>query len=479
MRNKLLAVLASLAAGLLCTPALNADSFTLKFDRAKASFSFSGGKVTMKEESDSYDAHFRTYAGTIRPGETIQLGLTSLEGYRPDEGIGANSTFISVSAVMKGSRYLEDTPASRNADTERGKYASLSTSYTVPQGAEKVSICMSFSSTGGIDWAPMASALTVFIDYDVEQDAAPVPSKEKSSPFGKGKDRHGSDEEGGSDVEVDSDAVNWDGWMDYAIPAAAIAGITGIIAGIRKRRHPKSSGDDDSGDEEPEEDEEEQQPACRYAMRMYKDFGDTLFPGDAPRQVYAQIVRIGAGGEEQPDPALTAKLTVSGDNYLRVSPSASLKAGWKAADVFAPETGTIPQEGIVTFSLAGAKGSYTNHVHFQIRAGEIVFGQDNLTIPAEYYKPVRLPFLATGMEADAHVTASIPNGPYEVTVEWNPELRLHEAVITEISAISRVIYQSGYNVSDACRSVRELFPESPHRDTILAFIELSDRGIIR
>ena len=54
-----------------------------------------------------------------------------------------------------------------------------------------------------------------------------------------------------------------------------------------------------------------------------------------------------------------------------------------------------------------------------------------------------------------------------------------DAVITEISAIYRVIYQSGYNVSDACRSVRELFPESPHRDTILAFIESSARGIIR
>ena len=74
MRNKLLAVLASLAAGLLCTPALNADSFTLKFDRAKASFSFSGGKVTMKEESDSYDAHFRTYAGTIRPRDVARNG---------------------------------------------------------------------------------------------------------------------------------------------------------------------------------------------------------------------------------------------------------------------------------------------------------------------------------------------------------------------------------------------------------------------
>ena len=54
-----------------------------------------------------------------------------------------------------------------------------------------------------------------------------------------------------------------------------------------------------------------------------------------------------------------------------------------------------------------------------------------------------------------------------------------EAVITEISAIYRVIYQSGYNVSDACRNVRDMFPESRHRDTILAFIESSARGIIR
>ena len=52
-------------------------------------------------------------------------------------------------------------------------------------------------------------------------------------------------------------------------------------------------------------------------------------------------------------------------------------------------------------------------------------------------------------------------------------------VINEIGSIYRLIYNSGLNVSDACRQVRELFPESVHRDRILRFIEASRRGIVR
>ena len=54
-----------------------------------------------------------------------------------------------------------------------------------------------------------------------------------------------------------------------------------------------------------------------------------------------------------------------------------------------------------------------------------------------------------------------------------------EATIAEISAIYRVLYGSGLNVSDACRKVREDFAPSRWRDTILSFIEGSSRGIIR
>jgi len=51
--------------------------------------------------------------------------------------------------------------------------------------------------------------------------------------------------------------------------------------------------------------------------------------------------------------------------------------------------------------------------------------------------------------------------------------------INEIGAIYRLIYNSGLNVSDACRQIREFFEPSGHRDKILAFIEGSHRGIIR
>ena len=52
-------------------------------------------------------------------------------------------------------------------------------------------------------------------------------------------------------------------------------------------------------------------------------------------------------------------------------------------------------------------------------------------------------------------------------------------VITEIGSIYKVIYNSGLNVSDACRQIRELFDPSDHRDRILSFIETSQRGIVR
>ncbi len=52
-------------------------------------------------------------------------------------------------------------------------------------------------------------------------------------------------------------------------------------------------------------------------------------------------------------------------------------------------------------------------------------------------------------------------------------------IITEISNIYKVIYNSGLNVSDACNKVEADFPPTPERDTILQFIRGSKRGIIK
>ena len=48
-----------------------------------------------------------------------------------------------------------------------------------------------------------------------------------------------------------------------------------------------------------------------------------------------------------------------------------------------------------------------------------------------------------------------------------------------IKNIYKVIYQSGLNVSDACKKVEEEFEESVEKRTILDFIARSKRGIIR
>ena len=53
------------------------------------------------------------------------------------------------------------------------------------------------------------------------------------------------------------------------------------------------------------------------------------------------------------------------------------------------------------------------------------------------------------------------------------------AQIENIRDIYRIIYQSGLNVSDACKKIESEFPESEEKRTILDFIAASKRGIIR
>jgi UDP-N-acetylglucosamine acyltransferase len=51
--------------------------------------------------------------------------------------------------------------------------------------------------------------------------------------------------------------------------------------------------------------------------------------------------------------------------------------------------------------------------------------------------------------------------------------------IDEIHNIYRVIYQKGFNISQALDVVAKEFKPSPDRDYILEFIRSSERGIIR
>lgn len=52
-------------------------------------------------------------------------------------------------------------------------------------------------------------------------------------------------------------------------------------------------------------------------------------------------------------------------------------------------------------------------------------------------------------------------------------------VIEEIQHIYRIIYQKGHTISKALLTVEEEIPSSVHRDLIINFVKLSEKGIIR
>ena len=228
------------------------------------------------------------------------------------------------------------------------------------------------------------------------------------------------DDNVGAHYEEDNDAWNFDGPWPFAIPASVIAAIVGY--GLTRRKDGDGNG------------EEQPQQSGRCEMVIYKDFGNTLMVGDMPSQVYAKIVRKTPQGDRD-DPALTALISItSGDGYLMVS-GGGMQNGWCTAWVGAPESNDVPNEGIVTFRMGNEHGSYTNRLHFVIEAGEVIFGQPNLTLPAHYEKEARLPFVVTGIEQGAPVKVAItdPSGRatanYSVESEWNEKEQLYYAVI--------------------------------------------------
>ncbi|MBR5687445.1 MAG: hypothetical protein IKX36_05760 [Prevotella sp.] len=229
------------------------------------------------------------------------------------------------------------------------------------------------------------------------------------------------DDNVGAHYEEDNDAWNFDGMWPFAIPASVIAAIVGY--GLTRRK-----GDSD---------ESRQEQSGRCEMHIYKDFGNTLMVGDMPRQVYAKIVRKDARGGVSNDPALTSLIQItSGDDYLQVA-DGGMQGEWRTAWVGAPETANAPEEGIVTFRMGNEGGSYTNRLHFLIEAGEVIFGQPNLTLPAHYEKEARLPFVVTGIEQGAPVMATITDSSgnttsnYSVVTEWNEKEQLYYAVIRD------------------------------------------------
>lgn len=238
---------------------------------------------------------------------------------------------------------------------------------------------------------------------------------------------------------IDSDAGSA-GENEWVVPAVVLGGLAagGLALKMRKKKkskdkdsarkeQEKKSDKKDTKDEEKDDDEEK----ATYEMRIRKDFGDTLTPGAAAQKVYARIVRIPQGGAAATDPALTAKISITGDGYLNVS-GQSLAGDYMSASVEAPQRGSIPDEAVVNFRLASGGGSFTNRMHFKLAKNEIIFFQENLTLPACSDEVWRLPFAVTGVSKNAAVEAcSNCLDKYNVKIEPGEKDGLYYAIISE------------------------------------------------
>ena len=170
-----------------------------------------------------------------------------------------------------------------------------------------------------------------------------------------------------------------------------------------------------------EQEEDEYNEHCVYEMRIKKDCGDTLVPGDKPVTVYARIIRYTPEGNVSTDPVLTRMIRITGDDYLQLSPTIQY-GEYVAANVLAPNQDVTPAEAVVNFAMSAEGVSFTINMHFNVEGAEILFGQDNLTLPAGYEKTVELPFVILGLGEDPKVELSVEKDSYHVELKKKDDL---------------------------------------------------------
>ena len=239
-------------------------------------------------------------------------------------------------------------------------------------------------------------------------------------------------------AEDDTDAPDDEGPWGTLIPIGVSAGIIGYLTYLaNKYRRRRKAAKDEEPDDDPDDDEDdEEDDPDQLEMRFYKNFDGTLITGDAGRRVSACIVRHPAKGPEWVDENLTRQIEITSvDNYLDVEDDGMVN-GWRSCFVSAPQDDNPPEEGVMKFRLSVDRGTYTNRVHFRIEKGEIQFGQENLTIPAQYESVLELPFLVPGFEGENGVTAYITDsegneGDYGVDVYWDAQKKHHFAHIRD------------------------------------------------
>lgn len=164
------------------------------------------------------------------------------------------------------------------------------------------------------------------------------------------------------------------GATGVAIGAKVIKGMVGKSGGDGGKGKKKKKREEEPGNEPREErknerKDEDENGKKNYEMRVFKEFGDTIYVGKTVN-LSARIVEISASGAERTVPELTNQISISSPNYLQVG--GTFPSGqYQSARVTAPEyDGAEPSSALVTFRLMAPGGSFTQHMRFNIKQAD-------------------------------------------------------------------------------------------------------------
>lgn len=400
----------------------------------KVKYQFTGGNINPEMINDRNG--MRHYNGTVRPGDTVSVTYTMTDGSGNGNGL-KDWNHISVTITPNSGKAAYD----KEIDCET--FPTISGKYVVQDTDETVKVSV-YASTSWFNQS--TGSATVHLGYSVIYKVVHNGSSTKSSgnKFGCGtnddkgsrkKDKVKAKITGPQDYTIDTDADDSRDWRSWGIPAAIITIGTILISqntGKGKGKNKKSKKTKETPKKEDDEEEEDEEESYKYELRIAKHFGDTIYAGDAPKGVYAYIARVDKYGTETTDEQLTRMIRISGDDYLRVT-DVTYQEGTQSANVSAPALANdhdVPKEGIITFTIATANGSFSNRMHFKIEVSQIIFLQDELIIPACEDRTLYYPFEVDGLE-DPIVELSMSDSTYSVSLENDRENGLYYAVITE------------------------------------------------
>lgn len=364
---------------------LNAHGFTLNY-------SFSGGKIIMKEEDLARPGQFLSYNCEAYPGDvlTFSCSTDNPDPYTVSATLSASTAKPSAGRVVGGeSLWYENHPGGRSA----------SISYTVPDGAGSVSVSLITNSP--FKPYPVLGVSFLFtilkkpaarseINPDSVSEYLPENVKEVTTKASEnaGEDTGKTfDEDSGRESDLD---IPWAFIIGGAVGVVGGGAAAGIALGVhnKKKKQRKAKNliqKEKSKDKEKPSEETPPKRQSTFRMVVYKDFGDTLVEGAPPGVIGARIEETTPEGRQIDRHDLTARIQIIAESNCQVN-DVSMNGRYMSGSIVGCRTKKPDDiEGMakVCFVFNGPHGALVNHMQFHlINAPEIAMNE-GLTFEAE------------------------------------------------------------------------------------------------